>query len=273
VFPVTVHKHGVLSRPEISDAAADLARLSGFPPVATYCKILDDDGAIMSPQAVPEFAKKHKIPWIDVDDIVAFRNRHEVLVTCEVLNHHDTPFGPCTFRVYRSDVDNLRHIVITMGDINDALPLVRVHSQCLTGDAFGSLRCDCGAQLDSAMSKIAEEGRGVMIYLLQEGRGIGFLNKVRAYALQDEGQDTVEANLSLGLGVDLRNYGVAAHILNDLGVTNCRLLTNNPKKLEALTAAGIDIAERLPLEIDPDPHTRPYLTTKKYKLGHILEKV
>ncbi len=273
VFPVTVETRGVFGAQKIPEGATDLARLAGFPPVGTYCKILGKDGEILGAEGLRKLGKEYGLPVVNIEDIIRVRIRQEVLVQCEETRTQDTRFGQFTVHTYRSEFDHVRHLALVHGSISGAPPLVRVHSQCLTGDVFGSLRCDCGSQLEMAMQNISEAGAGIIVYLLQEGRGIGLTNKVRAYALQDTGQDTVEANLSLGFQADLRDFSVAAHVLEDLGVHACRLMTNNPRKIAQLEQAGIEITERIGLETSPDDRTRNYLKAKKDKLGHLLKQV
>jgi 3,4-dihydroxy 2-butanone 4-phosphate synthase / GTP cyclohydrolase II len=273
IFPVSVDPRGVFARPEIPEGATDLCRLAGFPPVASYCRMLTEEGEISPIEEVESLADEQHIEIVDIDDLKEFRTRQEILVTREAEEPFATRYGEFSLKVFRSELDTVRHIALVMGELSFGDPLVRVHSQCLTGDVFGSRRCDCGAQLDLALKSIAAEGRGALVYLLQEGRGIGLANKVHAYALQDAGQDTVEANISLGFEADARDFGVAAQILAYLGVGACRLLTNNPQKLEALERFGLDVSARVALEVAPDEHTRGYLRVKKEKMGHMLEKV
>ncbi|MBR59497.1 MAG: GTP cyclohydrolase II [Myxococcales bacterium] len=273
VFPVTVESRGVFGAQKIPEGATDLARLAGFPPVGTYCKILGADGEILGATGLQKLAEEYNLPQVSIEDIMRTRVRQEVLVQCEETKAQNTRYGHFTAHTYRSEFDDVRHLALVHGNVTGTTPLVRIHSQCLTGDVFGSLRCDCGAQLEMAMEQISNDGAGIIVYLLQEGRGIGLTNKVRAYALQDKGQDTVEANLSLGFQADLRDFSVAAHVLEDLGVHACRLMTNNPRKIEQLENAGIEITERISLETSPDDRTRTYLKAKKDKLGHLLNQV
>ena len=273
IFPVAVDPRGVFGRPQVPEGATDLCRLAGFPPVASYCRMLTPEGAISPLSEVETLAAEHHLEIVDIEDLREFRTRQEILVTCETEEPFATAHGEFSLKVFRSELDTVRHIALVMGELSFGSPLVRVHSQCLTGDVFGSRRCDCGAQLDLALASIAAEGRGALIYLLQEGRGIGLANKVHAYALQDAGQDTVEANISLGFEADARDFGVAAQILAHLGVGACRLLTNNPQKLEALERFGLEVSERVALEVSPDEHTKAYLQVKKEKMGHLLEQV
>lgn len=227
----------------------------------------------MTAEQVEELAQAHGLPLVDLEDIARYRAHHEVLVSAEQEYEYETEHGTFTLKTYRSDFDESRHLALIIGDVSAGSPLVRVHSQCLTGDVFGSLRCDCGEQLEESLAKIAAEGRGALIYLMQEGRGIGLANKVRAYALQDDGLDTVEANITLGFEADQRDFRVAAQILTHLGVSECELLTNNPRKIDALQQFGVEVRKRIPLEISPEAHTHGYLAAKKQKMGHLLDKV
>jgi len=273
VIPVTVSPKGVFSRWQIPEGAVDLARLAGVTPAVAYCKMLCAEGKVMTAEQVTETAQAHGLPLVDLEDIAQFRAHHEVLVSAEQEYDYETEHGTFTLKTYRSDFDESRHLALIIGDVSSGSPLVRVHSQCLTGDVFGSLRCDCGDQLEESLAKIAAEGRGALIYLMQEGRGIGLANKVRAYALQDDGLDTVEANITLGFEADQRDFRVAAQILTHLGVSACELLTNNPRKIEALEQFGVEVRTRIPLEISPAAHTHGYLAAKKQKMGHLLDKV
>ena len=272
VFPVSSENRGVFARKEIPEAATDLARFAGYEPSVAYCKILDEAGDVMPAEQVEEMAKANNMACVSVDDIMRARLLRTKVVREESVGEVNTSQGTFQYRVYKSDVDSVRHIALFKGDLSGS-PLVRVHSQCLTGDVFGSHRCDCGDQLEEALTLITEDGAGVVVYMLQEGRGIGLANKLRAYALQDTGQDTVEANESLGFDADLRDYSVAAQILTDLGVERVRLLTNNPLKIQQLEAAELEVVERVPIELAVNPHTKEYLRVKKSKLGHMLTKV
>lgn len=274
VFPLRAREGGVLVRAGHTEAAVDLCRLAGLTPVGVICELTNDDGSMMRGAELRRFAKKHDLRIISVKDLINHRMSREKLVERVATAKLPTRYGE--FRVYgyrvRYDQTNVEHVALTVGDISRGDPvLTRVHSECLTGDALGSFRCDCGEQLDAALDRIATEGRGVLIYLRQEGRGIGLMNKLRAYELQDEGLDTVEANERLGFRADQREYGVGVQILNDLGVHSVRLLTNNPHKLVSLY--GLDVAERVPLEILPRESNRSYLISKRDKMGHLLSVV
>jgi len=272
VFPVLARNGGVLVRAALPEAAVDLMRLAGHKPAAAICAILDDDGSLAGPTALRALADLYELRLVDIADVVAWRMRTESLVHRIADSPITTAFGG-KFRtvVYRNDVDTHEHLALVRGRIRAGEPvLVRIHSQCLTGDVFGSERCDCGDQLRKALELIHAAGKGVLVYMHQEGRGIGLANKIRAYALQDQGRDTVEANLELGFKDDGRDYGITAQILRDLGVSAVRLMTNNPKKIQGLVRYGLQVVERQPLEIPPHPGTLRYLRTKQQKLGHIL---
>lgn len=274
MFPLRAKPGGVLKRAGHTEASVDLARIAGLYPAAVICEIMDDDGTMARLPRLASFAAEHGLKILTVRDLIAYRLRSERLVELVASPELPTRFGD--FRIYgfRSTVTNEEHLALVMGEISPEEPvLVRVHSQCLTGDVFGSARCDCGAQLEAAMARIAAEGKGVLLYLLQEGRGIGLFNKLKAYQLQDQGLDTVEANHRLGFGADQRDYGVGAQILRELGVRKMRLMTNNPAKYVALSGYGLEIVERVPLEVPPTPHSRKYLRAKKEKLGHLLKMV
>jgi 3,4-dihydroxy 2-butanone 4-phosphate synthase/GTP cyclohydrolase II len=275
VFPVMAREGGVLVRAALTEASVDLARLAGLKPGAAVCAILDDDGALAAEADLAALAELFELSIIDVADIVAYRLRKESLVHRVTDAPITTAFG-AKFRtvVYRNDVDQHEHLALVKGRIRPDEPvLVRIHSQCLTGDVFGSERCDCGDQLRRAIQIINEAGKGVLVYMHQEGRGIGLANKIRAYALQDQGRDTVEANIELGFKDDGRDYGLSAQILRDLGVTKVRLMTNNPKKIDGLVRYGLDVVERQPIEIPPHPGTIHYLRTKQQKLGHLFSEL
>ena len=271
IFPLRAREGGVLVRAGHTEAVVDLARLAGLYPAGVICEILDKDGSMARLPQLEVMAERHEIKIVSVADLIAYRRCHEKLVHRGAEARLPTAYGEFTAIAYKSDIDPDEHLALAMGDIStEEPPLVRVHSECITGDVFGSLRCDCGEQVSLAMQRIAEEGRGVFLYMRQEGRGIGFYHKMCAYALQDEGLDTVEANLSLGLAPDLRDYGIGAQILADLGLHKIRLLTNNPKKVVGLEAYGLKVVETVPIVISPNPYNRHYLQTKQEKLGHLL---
>ena len=271
MFPLRARDGGVLVRVGQTEATVDLARMAGFKPAGVCCEIMNDDGTMARLPQLEVFAKKHGLKIISVAELVTYRYRHERLVTRVTEAQLPTKFGDFKIIAYRSNTDPTEHVAVVMGNVNTDEPvLVRVHSQCLTGDVFHSMRCDCGEQIDIAMKRIAEEGRGVVVYMRQEGRGIGLHNKLKAYALQDKGMDTVEANLALGFKADQRDYGVGAQILADLGVHKMRLMTNNPKKMSGLAGYGLEIIEQLPITTKPNQHNKRYLQTKKEKMGHLL---
>jgi len=272
MFPLRAKDGGVLVRAGQTEATVDLARLAGLYPAGVCCEIMNEDGTMARMPQLEKIAARLGLKIISVADLIAYRYRHERLVQRVAEARLPTPYGEFTVIAYKSRTDPAEHLALVLGDVaTDDPVLVRVHSQCLTGDVFGSLRCDCGEQVKMAMQKIAAEGRGVVLYMRQEGRGIGIHNKIKAYALQDEGLDTVEANISLGFKADQRDYGVGAQILADLGVRNMRLLTNNPKKMSGLASYGLTIAEQIPLTTEPNPHNRRYLSTKQKKMGHLLK--
>lgn len=275
VHPLVAHRGGVLARSGLSEGAVDLTRLAGLKPIATLCTILREDGDVAHEEDIEKFARQHKLKIISLSSLITHRLRTETLVHRVSEGDITSPFGG-KFRaiVYRTEVDKHEHIALVKGKVGvrDTVT-VRIHSQCLTGDVFGSERCDCGDQLKHAMELLAEEGKGVLIYLTQEGRGIGLANKIRAYALQDKGLDTVEANLHLGFKEDLRDYGIGAQILRDLRVSKVRLLTNNPQKITGLEAYGVKVVERKPLEVPPHEGNIHYLRVKKEKLGHLFTEL
>ena len=272
IFPLRAREGGVLVRAGHTEAIVDLARLAGLYPAGVICEILSEDGSMAPLPQLEIIAAKYGIKIISVADLIAYRRRHEKLVHRVAEATLPTPYGPFTAIAYKSDIDPDEHLALVMGDISSDEPvLVRVHSECVTGDVFGSLRCDCGEQVGLAMQSIAQEERGVFLYMRQEGRGIGFHNKIRAYALQDKGLDTVEANLSLGFAPDLRDYGIGAQILAELGLRRIKLLTNNPKKVVGLEGYGLEVVETVSIIADPNPYNRQYLETKREKLGHHLE--
>ncbi|MCS6841658.1 MAG: bifunctional 3,4-dihydroxy-2-butanone-4-phosphate synthase/GTP cyclohydrolase II [Roseiflexus sp.] len=274
VFPLRAAEGGVLQRAGHTEAAVDLARLAGLYPAGVICEIMNDDGTMARMPQLEDFARRHGIKIISIAQIIAYRRMRETIVRPVGRATLPTVWGVFQAVSYESLYDPSESIALVMGDVQRDEPvLVRVHSECLTGDVFGSLRCDCGAQLRAAMQRIARAGRGVLLYLRQEGRGIGLHNKLRAYALQEQGADTVEANIQLGFPADLRDYGIGAQILIDLGVRRLRLLTNNPKKLHGLQGYGLEIVEQIPLVTPPTPFNRRYLQTKREKLGHLLEVV
>ena len=274
VFPLRARRGGVLKRAGQTEASVDLAMLAGLRPAGVICEIMNDDGTMARVEDLTRYAREHGILVITVSDLIRYRLQHERLVERIASPRLPTLHGEFTMHGYRSEITGEEHVAMVMGDIDPDEPvLVRVHSQCLTGDVFGSERCDCGLQLHTALDHMREAGRGVLLYLLQEGRGIGLFNKLRAYELQERGHDTVEANEKLGFGPDQRDYGIGAQILLDLGVRRMRLMTNNPSKYIALSGYGLEIVERVPLEVPPTEATRDYLKVKREKLGHLLKLV
>ena len=270
-FPLRAREGGVLVRAGHTEAIVDLARLAGLYPAGVICEVMNEDGTMARLPQLEMFAKEYELKIISITDLITYRRRHEKLVTKVAQANLPTQYGQFTAIAYKSTIDPDQHVALVKGDLSSDEPvLVRVHSECLTGDVFGSLRCDCGEQIEMALNAIAEEDRGVLLYMRQEGRGIGLHNKIAAYALQDKGLDTVEANESLGFPTDLRDYGIGAQILADLGVKKIRLLTNNPKKVVGLEGYGLHVVETVPLRVDPNPLNLRYLETKQQKLGHIL---
>ncbi|HEV2721440.1 MAG TPA: bifunctional 3,4-dihydroxy-2-butanone-4-phosphate synthase/GTP cyclohydrolase II [Thermoanaerobaculia bacterium] len=274
VFPLRAKKGGVLKRAGQTEASVDLAAIAGMTPAAVICEIMNEDGSMARLPDLREFAVQHGLKILSVADLINYRMQHEKHVHCLAAPRIPTPYGEFRVHAYKSDITGEEHVAMVMGEIGeDDEVLVRVHSSCLTGDVFHSNRCDCGEQLDRAFERIAKEGKGVVLYLLQEGRGIGLINKLKAYELQEQGHDTIEANEKLGFAADIRDYGTGSQILRELGVRKIRLMTNNPAKYVAIEGFGLTIVERVPLEIAPSDETRKYLQAKKKKLGHILELV
>ena len=273
VFPLRARPGGVLQRAGQTEAAVDLSRLAGLKPAGVICEIMKEDGTMARVPDLEKFSAEHGVKMVTVAQIIEYRRTYETLVKCAVETKLPTPFGEFRLRAYENEIDDLTHLAIIMGEPEGKDDvLVRVHSACLTGDALHSLRCDCGSQLEAAMRAVAAEGEGVIVYMQQEGRGIGLLNKMKAYHLQDEGLDTVEANQKLGLAPDLRDYGIGAQILKDLGLRRIRFMTNNLTKVVGLQGFGLEIVERVPIEIPPNGHNERYLKTKREKLNHVFEK-
>jgi 3,4-dihydroxy 2-butanone 4-phosphate synthase / GTP cyclohydrolase II len=271
VFPLKSKPGGVLERTGQTEAAVDLARLAGLNPAGVICEVMNDDGTMARVPDLERYCERHGLKMITVADLIAYRRRHDKLVERVVTTRLPTAFGEFEVVGYRSLVDDKHHVAMVKGEVDGQKDvLVRVHSECLTGDVFHSLRCDCGEQLESALAMIENEGQGVLLYLAQEGRGIGLLNKLKAYNLQDKGLDTVDANLELGLPVDLRDYGIGAQILSDLGLSSIRILTNNPKKIRGLEGYGLSVTDQIPIVHAANPHNEAYLRAKRDRLGHSL---
>jgi 3,4-dihydroxy 2-butanone 4-phosphate synthase / GTP cyclohydrolase II len=271
VNPLKAKSGGVLERTGHTEASVDLARLAGCQPAGVICEVMNEDGSMARVGDLSAYCFKHGLRMITIAALIAYRRRHDKLIERVVSTSLPTGFGEFNVVGYRSLVDDKHHVALVKGEVDGAQDvLVRVHSECLTGDVFHSLRCDCGEQLESALAMIETEGQGVLLYLSQEGRGIGLLNKLRAYKLQEEGLDTVEANLKLGLPADLRDYGIGAQILVDLGLTSIRILTNNPKKIRGLEGYGLSVTAQIPIEHVPNPHNESYLRAKKDRMGHTL---
>lgn len=272
IFPLRARRGGVLVRTGQTEGSVDLAKLAGLTPAGVICEIMKDDGTMARMPDLRKFAAKHDLKIASIADLIAYRIQKDILVHRAAETKLPTRYGDFRAVVYTNDVDKLEHVALVKGEIDPKSEvMVRVHSACLTGDVFGSKRCDCGCQLHSAMRMVEKEGAGIILYMQQEGRGIGLINKLKAYALQEQGMDTVEANLELGFKPDLRDYGIGAQILRDLGVRQMRLITNNPKKIVGLEGYGLKVTGRLPIETEPEPENIHYLKTKKDKMGHLLE--
>jgi len=272
IFPLIAKKGGVLKRAGHTEAAVDLAKMAGFKPAGVICEIMSEDGTMARVPELMKYVEKHNLKIITIEDLIAYRSKTESLVERAAEANMPTKYGDFRMVGYVNKLNGEHHVALVKGDVTDGEPvLARVHSECLTGDAFGSLRCDCGEQYAEAVKRIEEEGRGILLYMRQEGRGIGLINKIKAYDLQDQGMDTVEANEALGFNADLRDYGIGAQILKDLGVQKLKLMTNNPKKLLGLEGHGIELTERVEIQMNHNERNAYYLKTKKAKLGHMLK--
>ena len=272
IFPIEYKEGGVLVRAGHTEASVDLARMAGLYPAGVICEIMNEDGSMARVPQLMEYRKKHSLKIVTIAALIDYRRRNEKLIECLSKVHLPTRYGEFTAYSYVSRITKEHHLAVVKGNVSDGNPvLVRVHSECLTGDVFGSLRCDCGEQLDIAMHRISEEGRGVLLYMRQEGRGIGLVNKLKAYSLQDGGMDTVEANTALGFPADARDYGIGSEILADLGIRKLRLLTNNPRKITGLEGFGLEITERIPIQGGTNQKNIRYLRAKKEKMGHMLD--